>query len=233
MSDVLEEAEALLVQLPDAVSRRKLGERLGQAVAALRTADHQIARMKALLETIDLTGYGKVGAQSEVVDDMVECALSVGEALADAEDAEALRKAVYEYTETLNKAISTLERAMREHWRTAAADKFQPLIGLGGLLSAMNVANNLGPRLIACGQRGVTGSDAGSAPERLAIIRQLIADYDALQAERAAEIGDDEVGDFINALADKRATLAMVTPRVHAWLTDHGALGTLGVTTRS
>lgn len=121
---------------------------------------------------------------------------------------------------------------MREHWRVLAHERFQPLVGLGELLASMNVANNLGPRLMACGRKGIASTNASSATDLHASVTELSNEYDALQAERAAEIGEDEVGEFINALADKRATLAMVTPKVQAWLTEHAALDRLGITTR-
>jgi hypothetical protein len=232
MSDVLLEAEALLEQLPEAVSRRTLGERLGKAIIELRTAGHQIQRMTALVETADIIGFGAHAHQREVLSEMVECAQVVGEALADAEDAEALRAAVYEYSTDLNRAIATLERSIRDYWRAVASERYQPLIGLGELLTSMNVANNLGPRLVACGRNGVHSANATSAADLHGSISTLSKEYNALQAERAAEIGEDEVGEFINALADKRATLAMVTPKVQAWLTEHAALDRLGVTTR-
>lgn len=232
MSDALLEAEALLEQLPDAVSRRTLGERLTKAITELRTAGHQIQRMTALLETAGLIDYGKPAQQREILAEMVECAQSVGEALETAEDAVALRAAVDEYSNDLIRAIASLDRSLREHWRVLAYERFQPLVGLGELLASMNVANNLGPRLMACGRKAIASTNASSATELHASVTALSNEYDALQAERAAEIGEDEVGEFINALADKRATLAMVTPKVQAWLTEHAALDRLGITTR-
>lgn len=232
MSDALLEAEALLADLPDAVSRRSLGERLCEATTALRTADHQISRMRALVEMADLTGFGKRAEQNEVFEEMVDEALSVGDALEEAEDPAALRSATFEYSNTLNRAIASLERSIRDHWRAVAAERFQPLLGLGTLLTSMNVANNLGTRLAACGQKAMNAGTAGSASDLHTAAVALWSEYDTLQAERAAEIGEDEVGEFINALADKRATLAMVTPKVQAWLADHSALDRLGVTTR-
>ncbi len=232
MSDALLEAEALLEQLPDAVSRRTLGERLGKAIQELSNANHQMQRMTALIETAGLTGFGKHPHQSEALDEMVDCARTVGETLENAIDAEALRKAVFNYSNDLKRAIATLERSIREHWRAVALERFQPLVGLGQLLTSMNVSNNLGDRLVTCGQRGVASANAGASAELLTTVTELLSEYNALQAERAAEIGEDEVGDFINALGDKRATLAMVTPKVRAWLADHGALDRLGITTR-
>ena len=233
MSDTLLEAEEFLQQLPDAVSRRKLGERLSQAIQELRNAPRQIQRVAALIETAELIDFGKQPHQAEVFSEMVEWVQTVGEALEDAEDAESLRKAMFEYSNDLNRAIGALERSIREHWRAVANDRFQPLVGLGELLNSMNVPNNLGGRLIACGQQAVSVSNTNSAIELHVALMKLLSDYDTLQAERAAEIGTDEVGEFINALADKRATLAMVTSEVHEWLVNHNALGRLGVTTRS
>ncbi len=232
MSDALLEAEGLLAELPGAVSRRSLGERLSEATTALRTADHQIGRMSALVKMADLTGFGKRAEQNEVLEEMVDEAVSVGDALEQAEDPAALRSATFEYSNTLNRAIASLERSIRDHWRAVAAERFQPLLGLGALLTSMNVANNLGTRLAACGQKAMNAGTAGSASDLHTAAVALWSEYDALQAERAAEIGEDEVGEFINALADKRATLAMVTPKVQAWLADHSALDRLGVTTR-
>ncbi len=232
MSDALMDAEALLVDLPDAVSRRSLGERLGEATTTLRNAEHQIQRMTALVEMAELVGFGNRPEQKEALEDMIEEALSVGDALEEAEDPAALRSATFEYSNTLSKAISALERSIRDHWRSVATERFQPLIGLGALLTSMNVANNLGPRLTACGQKGLNAATLGSATELHTAAVALWVEYDALQTERAAEIGEDEVGEFINALADQRATLAMVTPKVQTWLAEHAALDRLGVTTR-
>jgi hypothetical protein len=232
MSDILEEAETVLAQLPDAVARRKLGERLGEAVTVLKNADAQIVRIGALLDTVAILGYGKVPEQRDVIDEMLDAARHVGKSLEEADDSESLRIAVFDYKDSLNKAIVALERAIHELWRTEAMAKFHPLIVLGELLTAINVANNLGSRLVECGKAGLASINIGVATERLLKIRQLLADHKKLHEERSNELGNDELSEFINALADNRATLAMVTTKVHAWLTDHDALGSLGVTTR-
>lgn len=232
MSDPLIEAEALLEQLPDAVSRRSLGERLGQAIQDLSNASHQMERMAALIETAKLTGFGKQPHHSETLDEMIDCAKMVGAALENAEDAGALREAVFEYSNDLKQAIAALERSIRDNLRAFANERFQPLIGLGELLTSMNVSNDLGSRLIACGREGMSVSNAGSALQLQVAVEAVLDDYALLQAERATVIGEDEVGDFINALADKHATLAMVTPKVREWLTDHDVLDRLGITIR-
>lgn len=233
MSDALVEAEVLLTELPDAVARRKLGERLSKAIIALRTADHQISRMAALLDFSRIVEFGKTADQRAALQEMKECAADIGTSLEDAEDEEELRLAVYEYENSLPKALAALERAARERWRVVAADRFQPLIGIGELLTAMNVSNNLGGRLADCGRKGLAAvATVGSITALLDTVRALLSDLEVLQGERAAEIRDDEVGDFINALAERRATLAMVTPKVHDWLKEHRALERLGIKPR-
>jgi HPt (histidine-containing phosphotransfer) domain-containing protein len=228
MSDVLVEAEALLTELPDAVARRKLGERLSKAIVALRTADHQIARMAALLDFSRIVEFDKTADQRAALQEMKECATDIGASLE-----EQLRLAVYEYENSLPKALAALERAVRERWRVVAADRFQPLIGIGELLTSMNVSNHLGDRLADCGRKGLASiANVGPITILLDTVRALLADLDLLQDERAAEIRDDEVGDFINALAERRATLVMVTPKVHDWLKEHRALERLGVSPR-
>lgn len=232
MSDALVEAEALLTELPDAVVRRKLGDRLSKAVSALRTADRQIARATALLGLSRLVEFGKTAEQRAALEEMVDCANEIGSLLEEAEDEEQLRSAIYEYENSLPKALSALERAIRERWRVVAADRFQPLIGIGDLLTSMNVSDNLGNRLAECGRRGLAVANIGVIADLLAAVRALLEELETLQKERAAEIGDDEVGGFINALAEKRATLAMVTPKVHDWLDKHRALERLGINPR-
>lgn len=232
MSDPLIEAEELLGLLPAAVSRRTLGERLRNALVELRTSDRQVERIKSSLKIAELTNFGVRPLQREVLTDMVECAISVGEDLETAQDAEELRKAVFEYTKDLNQSIATVERSIREHWLTVVAERFQPLLGLGELLTSMNVPNDLGRRLKQCSQKGQASGNFNSISDLLSNIESLLDEYEELQKERLHEIGDDEVGDFINALADKRATLAMVTDKVHKWLEAHNALDRLGITTR-
>jgi hypothetical protein len=232
MIDLLEDAEALLDQLPEAVTRRKLGERLSQAVDALRNVDRQIARIKALLELSRIVEFGQTADQRATLHEMKDCATEIGSSLEEADDAEQLRLAVFEYQNSLNLALGALERALRERWRTVATDRFLPLIGSGELLASMNVSNNLGSRLAECGRKGLASPNTGSIIDLLPVVRSLLADFDALQFERAAEVGDDQVGDFVNALAENRATLAMVTPKVHEWLNDHHALERLQITAR-
>ncbi|MBN8190197.1 hypothetical protein JF540_26335 [Salipiger thiooxidans] len=232
MTDVLSDAETLLKQLPEAVTRRAFGDRLSKAIHDLGDADHQVDRISALLRTANLTKYGSAQEQADALEDVIHLADKVGKSLEEAEDAETLREAVFEYSKDLKQAIATLDRSIRVHWQSIVRESFQPLIGLGELLASMNVANDLGGRLSACGRQATSVPNSCAASDLHTAISKLFADYAALQSERAAEIGEDEVGEFMNALAEKRATLSMVTPKVQDWLTRHHALDRLAIAPR-
>jgi hypothetical protein len=230
MSDALVDAETLLAQLPDAVTRRRLGERLSQAAVTLRNSERLIARIAAVLAVAPLVEFGKTPEQNDAIEEVKDHASAVGKALEEADDAESLRAAVHDYENSLSKSLASLERLIQERWRAFASEKFQRVIGIGELLTSMNIPNNLGGRLVACARKGL--ATTGSIIELLPAAKSLLAEFEALQVERAAAIGDDEVGAFINALAEKRARLAMVTPKVYEWIKEHNALDRLGVVMR-
>lgn len=231
MSDALVEAESLIAELPGAVSRRSLGERLTEAVTKLRNADHLIERITSLIRIARLIEFGKTGHQQSALEDATENALDVGERLSAASSAEELRSAIYDYEITLRDDVRRLETLVGDHWRAVARGQFQQLQGLGELLTRMNVEKDLGSRMTAFTNKALN-SDQISAAQLLETIRVLRTEYETLQVERAAAIGTDDVGEFINALAENRATLKMVTPGVHAWLSEHDALDALEISPR-
>lgn len=231
MSDPLEELETLLEQLPEAVDRRRLGDRLNQSMVTLRSADHNIERIEAVAQLADLTGM-TAGGQGQVVQKLRDEALEVGEWLESASSDDDLRDAVYEYDKVLLRTLANCELAVRNHWSVLAAQTFRPLVAFGELLQRINVEPELGARLVETGRRAVKAVDMGSAKALSSEVRELLAEKDALQAERAERISEGEIGSFITALAEHKATLEMVTPKVHEWLTDNGALDRFSIAPR-
>ena len=59
----------------------------------------------------------------------------------------------------------------------------------------------------------------------------FLAKRDELQHRRRSEYGDGAIAEFINALAEDRAKLDMITPDVRRWLDSHGASAWLKVST--
>lgn len=232
MSDQLEALEALLDDLPDAASRRRLGDRLNQSMETLRTADHQIGRIEAIVELADLIGMSGAG-QGRLIEQLREEALEVGEWLEVADSDDELRDAVLEYEKVLLRSIANCEHAVRNQWRNSAAQQFRPLVALGELLQRINVEPELGQKLAETGRRALSAEHLGNAQALCTEVRTLIREQQALQEERASRISEGETGQFINALAEHKATLDMVTDEVRAWLEDNRALDRFTVAPRS
>ncbi|MER8772645.1 hypothetical protein NKH63_28630 [Mesorhizobium sp. M0960] len=224
MTDVLANLEGLMDELPGAVDRRRLGDRLNQALTTLRDADLQVGRLAALFILADETEFGRTQEQQFLLSEVKREAWEVGGALETAETDNELRDAVWDYEKEFLKAVNALDRASRSWWSAFTASRFQPLVGFGDLLAKIDGVADLGQRLADCGRRAQAQGAGGSSVDFLASVREFITELDALQAERVAAIGAGEVGDFLNALAERRATLNMVTPDVYDWLTKNQAL---------
>ena len=233
MTDKLAELEGLLEELPDAVDRRRLGDRLSQSMEVLRGANHHIGRLTAILDLANSTGFGASGMQRETLDDLKEEAWAVGEALETASTDDELRDATFQYEKEFQKTLSSTERAARQHWASLASESFRSLVPLGDLLARIGVAPDFGRRLADCGRRALAPSEVGPLVDLAARARALLAEREALQEERAQTIGAGDVGSFINALAEQRATLAMVTKDVRIWLEKNEALDRFSLAPRS
>lgn len=227
MTDGLLELERLLEDLPAAAESRSMGDVLTSAMAKLRTAEHQAQRVAALLRLAELIDYQP--AQDDLVDALRQEALDIGEALEAAETPSDLEKAVYRFEKDLGNEISALDRALRQHWAQVSARLFQPLVAVGELLRRIGGEAELGDKLLSCGREAQAIPSGTAAPALLAQIERLLATRERLQDRRRAALGEGAVADFINALAENRATLAMVSPDVRAWLDEHGASARLQV----
>jgi hypothetical protein len=227
MSDSLETLEALLPKLPAAADQRRLGDSLTQAVQDLRDAANQTRRLRALLTLADQLGYGATPEQRGALQTVREAAEDVGLALEEAKDEESLKLAVFDYQKSFIPALTVLDRGAREQWSSTVRDRFAPLVAFGELLEKVGV-EDLGRRMASCGRRA-TSVTGGSAEELGGAVSSLLEELARLQAERAEKIQEGEVGEFLNALAERRATLAMITPAVRAFLEGNQALGRFSV----
>jgi hypothetical protein len=222
MSDALEDLEQLVDELPDAVDRRRLGDRLNQSMETLRQADYQVARLKSVIELAEITGMAAAG-QGQIIRKLQEEAFETGDFFEVAETDDDLRDADYEYKGLL-RTLASSEQAIRTHWSVSASHRFKPLVALGELLQRIGVEPELGQRLAETGNRALKASQIGQAEALCAEVRDLLEEQQKLQAEQAGRLSDGEIGGFITALAEHRATLAMVTPEVQAWLSENQAL---------
>lgn len=228
-SDPLQLLEELLDQLPEAVEHRRLGDSLARAAAALTSADRQIERVEALLGLAVDLGFGLTGAQEEILEAARGEALEVGRGLEAATTPAALEKAVDGFTRDLAPALANLDRSVRQHWSAVIAEQFQPLIAIGELLTRIDADSDLGARLASCGRAAQAAATSLSGRSLRDRVRELLQERQRLQERRREELGEGDVVAFVNALAENRATLAMVTESVRSWLASNQALEKLRV----
>lgn len=105
-----------------------------------------------------------------------------------------------------------------------AQDRYHPLITYGQLLGGISATSDLGARLTAFGEKAILSQDQVATTDLPAVVRRQKLEYDALQEERTAAIGAGDVGEFLNALAEHRATLSLITAEVWDWLRANDAL---------
>lgn len=227
--DVLVELEAMLPDLPAALDARRLGGELTKATAALRNVDRQIDRIEALLDLAALIGFGGEGPQRAFIDDVRDAAYEAGEGMEEAETASALEKAVAYYERELNNSLNTLDRSLGQHWRSVSARQFEPMIAIGNLLSRIDPDSDLGRQLAACGQAARSTLEGMGGRTLLDRVSQLARERDRLQARRKSDLGEGEVAEFVNALADNRANLSMISETVRRWLEENHAMDKLKV----
>lgn len=227
--DPLVELEALLPGLPAAVDGRRLGEGLARATASLRTAERQIDRIDAILELAGLLEYGAAAPQSEILAEVREAADFAGESLETAETAQDLERAVSAFERELASAVNNLDRNLAQHWRSVSSRRFEPMVAIGNLLGRIDEGSDLGRRLAACGATARAVPEGIGGRALLDRARGLLEERAALERRRREELGEGDVADFVNALAEDRASLAMVTEEVRRWLDENHALERLKV----
>ncbi len=228
MSDALADLEQLVVDLPAAVERQRLGQELAEAAGRLRQAEHQIERVRSLLRLADLLG-GDDAHRAELVDEVREEAWRTGDALESATTPDGLRRATHRFESDLKMALGNLDRDLRRQWQGLVSREFQPLIEVGRMLARLGGESDLSRGLVACGTEATNYQPGSNPTEFLERVRDLVQRRDRLRAQRRTAFGEGAVASFLEALAENRAKLDMVTEEVRAWLDEHGASGRLRV----
>lgn len=227
--DPLSELEGYLGDLPAAIDSRRLGDGLQRASTVLRTSERQVDRVVALLELAGEIGFGETKQQAEMVEEVRDAAYDAGDALERAETPLDLDKALACYERDFGNLLNNLDRNMGQHWRSVVARQFEPMIAIGSLLGRIDADSDLGPKLAACGSDARASADGPGGRALSDRARRLLGEREALQARRRVELGEGDVAMFVNALAEDRATLDMVTDEVSAWLEENHARNKLKV----
>ena len=92
-------------------------------------------------------------------------------------------------------------------------------------------SSTLGREMTACGRTATSFQPISNANEFLTQVRAFLAKRNELQQRRRSEYGDGAIAEFVNALAEDRAKLDMITPDVRRGLDSHGASAWLKVST--
>lgn len=223
--DYLVELECLLPQLPEAVQQRRLGDSLKRAAEDLKGAQQVAEDLRCSTEIAELIDY-----RDDQLEEALERAEEIGEALENADSAERLAAALNDYRTELLASVRTLKSGVRARWRQVRSERFGPLLGVGELLSGMKgEISELGAQFVALNQNAMAVKDETSLKAMLEEVRLVFSEYERLKQVRGKLVGADEVGDFLNAVAEGRARLSMVSDAVRTWLERNGALDRFSV----
>ena len=219
MADTLLELRAMLPSIRPALERRRLGESLSQIAAAIRNADAEMQRLDAVLDLARLTLF-----PPEELSDLIEDALGAGEALASAATSDELRSASDAYEEFV-RTLPRVGAQVARHWKNdVVAKAFRPLIAWGRLLEKVENRSALGREMRECGATAAN-TQIVKWPELRDDVVRLKDQLARLQRERSERVSAiPAVGEFLIAVGNGTATLALLTPQVLHWLDENGAL---------
>lgn len=233
MTDPLVDLENLAPGLSAAAAGVRLGEQAERLMSKFDDAARQQRRLSAL---IDLAVVLNAKADSQIKtfgDRALAAAQEAGEAMAETHDAASLDIAVESFRD-YTQALGVLEANLRPVWRSHVDQQFSPLASVGGLLANFPGSRDLGQRMQALAGGAAASAQAVEPPEDLlGAVRSLLERRLALLVEQQAVADAPEVMAFLQALADQRATLDLLTPEVLAWLKAQDALTALQVVSAS
>lgn len=225
MADTLLELRAMLPSIGPALERRRLGESLSQIAAVVKNADAEIQRLDAVLDLARLTAFPR-----QDLSDLIGDALDAGKALASASTAEDLRTASDAYEEFV-RTLPRIGAQVARYWKNeVVAKNYRPLISFGMLLEKVENLAPLGREMRECGETAVN-TQVIKWPELRDEVVRLEQQLARLQQERTEKVSAiPAVGEFLIAVGNGTATLALLTPEVLDWLRENGALENFQVT---
>lgn len=225
----LNHLESLLPLLPEAVKQTRFGDSLKLIGPEIADAVTRAADAKALIDIAEATSYATNEHRRERLEELVDwCSLTARKLEAAADDS-SLREAKENYS-SFKAAQNSLRQAIGEHWELMRARKFDPLASYGEILALVPGLEPLAKDFGVCARtaKAVNMSRGPQALHTHVVAMQL--EFDRLQQARAAQVQDPSVGQFLNAIAEGRATLDDLTEAVLSWLRQHNATARFKIT---
>lgn len=225
----LSQLQALLPSLPDAVARTRFGDSLKQIAQEVGDVATRAADAKALIEIAAITKFATNEHRTELLEEMTGWCSLTAKALKAADTDLTLREAKDSYGK-FKKAQNSLRSALGEHWDAVRRAQYEPLSAYGDILGLVPDLGRLAQGFKDCAVNSRKIGMAQGPQALLAHILAMRAELAGLQQSRSETVKDPSVGEFLNALADRAATLGHLTDEVIVWLREHNAVGRFRVT---
>lgn len=213
--------EALLPALPNAVAKTKFGDNLRSIAQDIRDAATLSKDAKALLQIAIEIDLIDIPSRRQRIEEMFDASGVAARQFENAKDDSALRTAKDDYNEW-KKSVRSLGLAVSEHWEGVRSRQFDPLAAYGEILGLVPGLAPLAQQFVACSRQAKAISMSSGAVSMLEKITSAKATLRTLQEQRAQQVQDPAVGHFLNAVADRKATLEDVNDDVLRWLRENG-----------
>lgn len=223
MTDVLEDLETLLPDLPSALQRRALGESLSRVALQLGELRAMAQRLSDLLDVSDMTGFGQSPEEAEKLDNLLYDANLLTSLLTQADDVTSLQE-IEEQVPLLRTSLGNTLGAIKQRWRSQVQTEYRPFHSLGSLLSKIEDTSALGKRMVQLSDEATATLSTVQVDQFKAAISRLLQRRAEIDKERTSFTADNEVELFLGSLAKGSAKLESVTPAVLRWLAEHDAL---------
>lgn len=221
----------LMPSIAPAIERTRFGAGLADLRTIETDADTIVSDFAAALAVSGKTRFAERSDHREQLENVVLTAADLSRLLLAASDDRDLAKAKASIDE-LKKSCQLLFRSIRGHTETWVDREFGPLRTYGELLQKIPYTEMLGKAYQQCHQEALLAKASRGLKDLNQIVVKVCDVKDALDAQRKALSEIPGVGDFLNAIAENRATLADLTPDVLKWLVSTGSLTTFSVQPR-
>ena len=223
--DVLEALETLTGGLQDTIRRRAFGTTIESTIAIAQGATPNIAdveRLGGFVETVrKMLGRDERHILRGALQDLQQ----IGVKVSAAQDQKALEEAGRLLSNDLKKDVTNIKSVLTSAWRRTVEAEFSTIGRLGSVLGQMPETQKLGLKMKELS--GTAERLAGtlvSAKDQIAEIEALSVRKEKLNGELRKLGTDEEVVEFLLAVANQSATLDKLHEKVRDWLSERNAL---------